>query len=155
MQVVVRGAPGQGSRGGAGQAAGSSPVGQAEDEELQEGRLQQQVLVACAQIRKARDLLGPLADDLQGPREQVVELLHVPGIFLPKVGQHQLLELGGGPEGSARHIGPWARATTYSHLMHRRPDLGGERGTEIPPASCLPMLAQSPRAEAAGGSTFF
>lgn len=123
MQVVVRAGSRAGQPGrGPGRQQGSSPVGQAEDEELQEGRLQQQVLVTCAQLGKARDLLGPLADDLQGPREQVVELLHIPGIFLPKVGQHQLLELGGGTEGSACHPGPWARATRHSHLRHQRPD---------------------------------
>lgn len=43
---------------------GNSPVCQAEDEELQEGRLQQQVLVARGQLCEAWDLLGPLADHL-------------------------------------------------------------------------------------------
>ena len=136
---MVRGAPKQGSRGGARQTVDSSPVGQAEDEELQEGRLQQQVPVACAQLSEARDLLRPLADDLQGPREQVVELPHIPSILLPKVRQRQLLELGAARWGQG--VGPWTRPTMYSHIMPQRPDPRGEGGTEMPSTSCLPVLS--------------
>lgn len=74
---------------------GSSPVGQAENEEFQEGRLQQQVLVSGGKLGKAWDLLCPLSDNFQGAREQVIKLLHIACIFLPVVGQQQLLELRG------------------------------------------------------------
>lgn len=74
---------------------GSSPVGQAENEEFQEGRLQQQVLVSRRKLSKARDLLCPLSDNFQGTHEQVIKLLHIACIFLPEAGQHQLLELRG------------------------------------------------------------
>lgn len=130
------GGSGARQRGGARQAAGSSPVGQAEDEELQEGRLQQQVAVAGAQLGEARDLLGPLANDLQGPREQVVELPHVPSILLPKVRQHQLLELGqpGGVRAQGPGQGPPCAAT--SCLRGQTP---GGRGTEMLSTSCLQL----------------
>lgn len=117
--------------------SGNSPVGQAEDEELQEGRLQQQVLVAWGQLSEARDLLSPLADHLQGTRKQVVELLHVPGIFLPKVGQHQLLELrvgrGGQHPAKGPAAGPPQEATSCTQRISRC--RGGERGPEV-----LPLL---------------
>lgn len=59
-------------------------VCQAKDEELQEGRLQQEVLVLLGQLAEALDLLGPLADDVHGAGEEVVELLHVHGVLLLK-----------------------------------------------------------------------
>lgn len=74
---------------------GSSPVSQAENEEFQEGRLQQQVLVSGGKLGKARDLLCPFSGNFQGTHEQVIELLHIACIFLPEAGQHQLLELRG------------------------------------------------------------
>lgn len=59
------------------------PVREAEDEELDEGRFQQELLVFGAEVREARDALGPLPDHLHGGREQVVELLDVAGLLLP------------------------------------------------------------------------
>ncbi len=53
------------------------PVRQAQHEELQEGRLEQQVLVWFRQIGKPGNLFCPSADDLHGCSEEVVELLDV------------------------------------------------------------------------------
>lgn len=53
------------------------PVGQTQDEKLQECRLEQKVLVLFGEIREARDLLGPGPYDVHGARQEVVELLDV------------------------------------------------------------------------------
>lgn len=58
-------------------AGGRSPVCQAQHEELEEGRLEEQILVGFGQVGEAGDLLRPAADDLHGAGEQVVELLDV------------------------------------------------------------------------------
>ena len=51
-----------------------SPVGQPEGEELQTGGLEQKVSVLGAELRHARDPLGEVADDVDGARQEVVEL---------------------------------------------------------------------------------
>lgn len=63
-------------------AGGGLPVRKAEDEELNEGRVQQELLVFRAEVREARDALGPLPDHLHGVCQQVVELLDVAGLLL-------------------------------------------------------------------------
>lgn len=57
--------------------------------------------------------------------------------------------------GSVPHIGHPTKATIYGHVMYQMPDPRGEKGAEILPTSCLPILEYSRRAEAAGRSTFF
>lgn len=57
------------------------PIRQAEDEELHEGRLQQQLLVFGAEVAETRDVLCPFPDHLHGGRQQVVELPDVVGVF--------------------------------------------------------------------------
>ena len=76
-------------------AGPGSPVGQAQDEELEEGGFQQQILVLPRQLGEALDFLGPFADDVHGAREEVVELLHIHRILLLQVAWNGVLELGG------------------------------------------------------------
>lgn len=129
---------GAGGRGGAEWTGGSSPVGQAEDEELQEGRVQQKVLVAWREFGKAGDLLGPLADHLQGGGEQVVELLHVPSVLLAEVGQHQLLELEERSSWVSTPESARTRATGHSRVMcSDARSRGRESGTDSPPTLAL------------------
>lgn len=53
------------------------PVGQAQDEELQERRVEEQVLVVFGQGGEARNLVGPTSDHLHRSGQEVVELTHV------------------------------------------------------------------------------
>lgn len=59
-----------------------SPISQTQDEEFNEGRLQQQLLVLGAELGETRDALRPLPDHLHGGCEQVVKLLDVARILL-------------------------------------------------------------------------
>lgn len=55
----------------------SVPVRQAQHEKLQEGGLEQQVLIRFRQVGEPGNLFCPSADDLHGSSEEVVELLDV------------------------------------------------------------------------------
>lgn len=57
------------------------PIRQAEDEEFDEGRFQQQLLVFGAEVAETGDVLRPLSYHLHGGRQQVVELPDVVGVF--------------------------------------------------------------------------
>lgn len=144
----------QGGRAGVEQTAGGSPVGQTENEELQEGRLQQQVLVTGGQLGKAGNLLSPLADNLQGTREQVIELLHIPGVLLPEVGQHQLLELEGSPAGSDPRKSPAPRPPRTAMSRPWMPDPGGESRAEIPPTLACQLWHINPGLRLLEGAYF-
>ncbi|KAG5838150.1 hypothetical protein ANANG_G00220720 [Anguilla anguilla] len=69
------------------------PVRQPQDEELHEGRLQQQLLVLGAEGGEPGDALRPLADHVHGPRQQVIELPYVICVLLLRQTGHRLLVL--------------------------------------------------------------
>lgn len=59
-----------------------SPIGQPQDEEFDEGRLEQQLPVLEAELWETRDVLSPNPHHLRAGSEQIVELLHVRGVHL-------------------------------------------------------------------------
>ena len=59
----------------------NSPICKTEDEEFDERRLQQQVLVLGAEVTETRDALRPLPDHLHGGGEEVIELFDVVSVL--------------------------------------------------------------------------
>lgn len=58
------------------------PVSQAEDKELHERWFKEELLILLAEVCEPRDGLSPLSNNIQGPSEEVVELLDIPRVFL-------------------------------------------------------------------------
>lgn len=60
----------------------SQPVRQSEDEELNEGRFKEQLLVLCAEVCESWDGFGPDFYHVQRASQQVIELLNITNILL-------------------------------------------------------------------------
>lgn len=69
------------------------PVSQTQNEEFQEGWFEEEILVRSRQIGKTWDLLRPVADNLHGDGQDVVELLHMLRVISGDLAVSIILEL--------------------------------------------------------------
>lgn len=116
----------------------SSPVRQSQHKKLQEGGVEEEVLVVLREGREARDPLRPVANDLHGSGQEVVELPDVLGV-VPLRTSRALLELQPAnshqPLGAAASQGLCGRCVrAYVGVvqagrvgLHVRPDEGAEQ----------------------------